>query len=319
MSDPAAAYLRRAGVVETVGDILNPDEAFRARHVGASEVAALFDASPWLTRYELWHRKAGTIATPDFGGNERIEWGIRLERPVIEAARDRWGYRLLGTPEALSNGKGLGGHADELVAIDDRDGTGVIEVKTADWLVAKKWGDEPPLNYLLQAQTYMGLVGATWGDLIVLVGGNRLERYRYDFRPALFAEIERRTVEFWQSVRANDQPVPDFTRDGDTLAAVLGSPDDTLADLQADNRATELADEWLAARERRKDADDAMERAKTELLLKIGSAGSALTALHRIAANQTSGSAGTLITAEHVGTTIGARRGYRRFEIKERK
>jgi predicted phage-related endonuclease len=42
------------------------DAAFRASVVGASEVAALFDASPWLTKFELWHRKAGNIAVPDF-------------------------------------------------------------------------------------------------------------------------------------------------------------------------------------------------------------------------------------------------------------
>jgi predicted phage-related endonuclease len=43
------------------------DEAkFRAEHVGASEVAALFDCSPYLTCFELWHRKAGNISTPAF-------------------------------------------------------------------------------------------------------------------------------------------------------------------------------------------------------------------------------------------------------------
>ena len=70
------------------------DDAFRATHVGASEVAALFDCSPYLTRFELFHRKAGNISTPDFmakgmPNNERIEWGLRLEPAIIAAAADR--------------------------------------------------------------------------------------------------------------------------------------------------------------------------------------------------------------------------------------
>ena len=42
----APAHIRR--------ELSDQDDAFRAEHVGASEVAALFDASPYLTHFELW-------------------------------------------------------------------------------------------------------------------------------------------------------------------------------------------------------------------------------------------------------------------------
>lgn len=298
------------------------DDAFRLTHVGASEVAALFDCSPYLTHFELWHRKAGNIATPDFmadgaANNERIEAGIRLEPAIIEWACERWGYERRETPKNLSNGNGLGGHPDQLVICPVR-GPGVLEIKTADWLVAKKWGDEPPLNYLLQNQTYQGLSGCKWGDVVVLVGGNQLKRFQYDFRPAIYAEIEARVTAFWQSIRANDPPAPDYSRDGDTLAEVLGEPTDEVIDLRHDNHADHLAAEFLAAKAERNAAEARMDIAKCELLLKIGDAGRALLPAHTIGANQTKGSPGTLITAEHVGTTLGARKGYRRFDIKER-
>lgn len=292
------------------------DEAFRAAHVGASEVAALFDASPFVTHFELWHRKSGTIATPEFGGDERIEFGIRLEPVIIDAACDRWAYERLKTPKRLDNGAGLGGHPDQLVNCPER-GFGILEAKTADWLVAKKWGDEPPLHYLLQTQTYMGLAGVTWGDVIVLVGGNELRRYQYEFRPALFAEIEKRVTAFWQSVRANDPPTPDFTRDGAALTEVLGEPTEEIADLRTDNRACDLADEWLAAKAEMKAAEARAEAAKTELMLKIGSAGAAILSRHRIGCNQTKGSPDKEITAAMVGEVIKGRRGYRRFDVKE--
>ena len=149
------------------------DDAFRSSVVGASEVAALFDASPYVTRFELWHRKVGNVATPDFGGNERIEAGIRLEPVIIDWACDKWGYAKAETPKRLDNRNGLGGHPDQLVVCPDR-GSGLLEVKTADWLVAKSWGEEPPLHYQLQAMSYMGLAGVTWGDIVILVGGNEL-------------------------------------------------------------------------------------------------------------------------------------------------
>lgn len=292
------------------------DAAFRAAHVGASEVAALFDASPYLTRFELWHRRAGNIATPDFGGDERIEAGIRLEPVIIDWACDRWAYEKQPTPLNLSNGNGLGGHPDQIVTCPER-GRGLLEVKTADWLIRKKWGDEPPLHYLLQSQAYAGLAGVAWADVVVLVGGNSLERFQYDFRPRVYAEIERRVNDFWSSIRANDPPPPDFGRDGEALREVLGEATEEVADLRHDNRADELAREWLEAKAMSKDAEERMERAKTELLTKIGTAGYAMLGLHRISCNQTKGSADKVITAAMVGDVIKGRRGYRRFDVKE--
>lgn len=300
------------------------DATFRHQHVGASEVAALFDASPWVTRFELYHRKRGTIATPEFNAvrddntpeNERVYWGVKLEPAIIEAAKERWGYvdRENGGP--LSNGKGLGGHPDRRVTCPDR-GPGILEVKMVDWLERKKWGDEPPLHYLLQNQTYQGLDGVSWGDMIVLVGGNSLERHCYDFRPGLFAEIEKRVAAFWDDVRNDRTPPVDYTRDGAALIEAIGAPDDSVADLRDDLDAEQIAIEWLSARDRRDAAVIDMEAAKARLVEKIGTAGRALLPSFRIGCGKTKDSAGTLITADMIGTSIGARKGYRRFDLKE--
>jgi predicted phage-related endonuclease len=304
--------------------ILSNDDAFRASVVGASEVAALFGASPWLTHFELWHRKNGTIATPDFDAlddngvpeNERVYWGVRLEPAIIEAAKERYGYTDREQLARLDNGKGLGGHPDRRVICPER-GPGILEVKMVDWIIRKSWGDEPPLNYLLQSQAYQGLDGVAWGDVLVLVGGNKLERFCYDFRPKIYADIERRVEAFWASVRAGKAPKPDYSRDLAAVIDTIGTPDDTVIDLSRDNRADLLASEWLEAKAAEKAAKARAVVAQCELLTKIGTAGAAMLLSHRIGCNQTRDSAGTLITPEHVGTTLGARKGYRRFDIKE--
>jgi predicted phage-related endonuclease len=248
----------------------DPDWEFRSTHVGASECAALFDCSPYLTRFELWHRRKGNIDSPDLSGVERVEWGLRLEPAIIAAAADRWGYQLEETPRRLSNERGLGGHPDQL-ATDER-GPGIIEIKTADWLVFKQWGSEPPEHYLLQAIAYAGLAGRSWCDIVVLVGGNRLERFCYDFRPKIYAEIERRVEAFWQSIEANDPPPADYTRDLDTIADLYREGTDEVVDLTADNLAHEAAAAFLFAKEARLEAEKKEDAAKAELLDKLGAA-----------------------------------------------
>lgn len=293
------------------------DDAFRATVVGASEVAALFDASPWLTHFELWHRKKGSIDTPDFGGNERIEWGVRLESVIIDAACERFGYDKLKTPERYDNGDGLGGHADQLVNCPTR-GFGILEVKTADWLVAKKWGDEPPLNYLLQVQTYMGLAGCDWGEVIVLVGGNELRKFEYAFRPNLYAEILRRVAAFWQSVRDNKPPMPDYTRDGSTIETLFNDAGDTLIDLRADNRSYELAASFVSAKAVAKQAEAECEAIKAEMLDKLGNNGAALLDGFSVKAPTVQASPDKTITADMVGQVIKGRKSYRRLTITEK-
>lgn len=298
------------------------DATFRASVVGASEVAALFDASPWLTHFELWHRKNGTIATPDFNimaadgapENERIHWGVELEAVIIKEACRRWGYLPLETPHVLQSGR-LGGHPDKLVT--DGGEKVVLEVKTVDWLQAKKWGDEPPLHYLLQNMAYQGLAGCVRGDMIVLVGGNELRRFQYEFRPKLYAEIQKRVAEFWHSIEIGKPPKPDYSRDGATIQEVIGEPGDTLIDLSRNNRAGILAADFLDAKARMKAAELEAETAKAELMEIIGDHGLAQLEGYRIACGMTKGSAGTLVTEEMVGTHVGGRKGWRQFNVKE--
>lgn len=296
------------------------DTIFRSSVVGGSEVAALFGVSPWLTHYELYHRKRGTIATPEFNAikpdgtpeNERIYCGVMMEPVIIEMAKQRWGYADREQIDRLTNGKGLGGHPDRRVTCPER-GPGILEVKMVDWLERKKWGDEPPLNYLLQNQTYQGLDGVLWGDVIVLVGGNSLERFQYEFRPKLYAEIEHRVAKFWDDVNENREPKPDYNRDGKVLIDAIGMPTDEVADLREDLHAEQLAIDYMVAKTDRDVAEQRMEAAKAQLVEIIGTAGRALLPSYSIGANRTKD---TPDREARPGEIIKGRKGYRRFDVK---
>jgi predicted phage-related endonuclease len=299
---------------------ISGEAKFRAAHVGASEVAALFDCSPYLTRFELWHRKKGTISTPDFNAihdgapeDERIYWGVRLEAAIIEAAKERYGYIDRDQVDNLSNGAGLGGHPDRRVICPER-GPGILEIKTADWLVRKSWGDEPPTHYLLQSQAYQGLDGVQWGDVLVLVGGNKLERFSYSFRPKIFAEIERRVADFWQSVEANDPPPADYARDLETITDLYREGTEESVDLTGDNLAHEAAAAFLFAREARLDAEKREDAAKAELLDKLGAASTAVLNGFSVRASTV---AAIPDRAAQPGEIIKGRKAYRRLTVKE--
>ena len=71
--------------------------ALRAKHVGGSETAALFGEHPFLTKFELWHRKIGNLPSPDFSDNSRIFWGQTLEPAVAMgvAKLHNWNIRKI--------------------------------------------------------------------------------------------------------------------------------------------------------------------------------------------------------------------------------
>lgn len=301
------------------------DALFRAQHVGASEATALFGCNPWLTEFELWHRKKGNIAVPEFNAihddgspeNERIYWGVRLESAIIEAAKERFGYtdREPADPP-LSNGKGFGGHPDRRVVCPVR-GPGIVETKMVDWLERKKWGDEPPLNYLVQGNGYAGLDKVEWFDMLVLVGGNKLERFQYDFRPKLYAKTEQLVEAFWQSVHENRPPKPDYTRDKDALSEIYADAGDTLIDLKGDNHANIAAAEYLIGAAAEKAGKARKEAAQAELIDKLGEHGAALLDGFSVRATRVAPVPDRIITEADVGSTIKGRKSYRRFTVKE--
>ena len=300
------------------------DATFRACHVGGSEVSALFGCNPWLTEFELFHRKKGSIDTPEFNAigadgtpeSERIWWGVKLEPAIIEAAKERYGYvdRMpAGEWPPLTNGRGLGGHPDRRVTCAKR-GPGLLEAKMVDWLVRKGWGDEPPLNYLLQGTTYAGLDKVDWFDMPILVGGNKLERFQYEFRPKLFAEIERRVEAFWESVHAGSPPKPDYSRDGKVIAELYSDAGDAVIDLRGDNLAITAAAEYLIGAAEEKAGKARKEAAQAELMEKLGEHGVGLLDGFTIKATRVAGCADR--TAEP-GEVIKGRKSYRRFSVKE--
>lgn len=255
--------------------------AIRAQHIGASEVAALFDAQPEYAqgRYALWHVKAGRV-DPPVVDNPRVRWGLRMEEVIAQAAAEEEGWRVLPGQYA-SHPCGLGATLDRIIAEPgerEREagltGPGVLELKNADWLYHKRaWGTEPPLFILLQLQAQLLCTGFGWGAVAVLVGGNDLRLYPYRARPKLQAEMERRVTAFWASIRAGKRPDPDGSESAFRTIRALAPellPEDEPADLREDNEAPVLAAEALRLSAQRKEIERQEAEVKAQLLAKLG-------------------------------------------------
>jgi len=241
------------------------------RRIGASEVAALFDAQPayGLTRYALWHVKAGLVPPPEVDG-PRLKWGLRLEQVIAEAAAEQEGWTIQKGRYALCDDARLAASLDFEILGDT---PGVLETKNADWLAHKRaWqNDEPPMHILLQLQAQLACTGYSWGAVACLIGGNDLRVYRYEARPKLIAEMKARAAKFWQSIEDGIPPPVDGS-DGAShvLRSLYPEVIDDAADMRSNNEWPEAVADFIAAQDTRKQADAAYDLAKNRVAALLG-------------------------------------------------
>jgi len=229
--------------------------ALRRQHVGSSEIAALFDASPYLTQLTLWADKAGK-AVADRRDNERMDWGKRLERAIAEGVSEQMRWKL-EKPEVYCQHDAIAGLGCTLDywCLDHEAGPGVVEVKNVDWLQWKTGWTETaaPAHIELQLQHQLAVTGFAWGAIAVLIGGNDLRIYERKPMPKPIAEIEARVAAFWQSIA--DAKTPDAfgtAAEVAVLAELYPLEEPPLIIEVADNKLAETAAQyaWAQLQER---------------------------------------------------------------------
>lgn len=193
-----------------------PDPTLKT--ISASEVAALFNVSPWVTRWMLWHRFANglNIDPPEDG---RMKWGTLME-PIIlaQAAID------LGLEVRVNRGEDgkqryfrrglLGCHRDGDVVFPDR-GPAAIEVKCifdyTTWMRDWNGGKAPPRHVEIQLQSQMMVGDGTRayesGIIVAWVAG---EVHYFERSPIseLWNRIDQEAAGFFEQVGAAQEPEP---------------------------------------------------------------------------------------------------------------
>jgi len=201
--------------------------ALRAQDLTSTDIAALFNLSPYQTGFELWHRKkSGEVVR--LAENDRMKWGNRLEASVaLGIAEDRgWTVRPFKEYGRLP-GLRLGSSFDFRILTHlpadgeqrrDLDTDAILEIKCVDfrafrdgWTVEDDYIEAPP-HIEIQVQHQMLVSGLRRAYIGVMVGGNDVRILEREADPQVHAGILAKAREFWQSIadgRAPDPVMPD--------------------------------------------------------------------------------------------------------------
>ena len=196
----------------------------KKENIGGSEIAALFDESPYTTVYKLWHQKRGNIERDDLDDVERIQGGTFLEVGIMNWANHRWKLDLYQPQVYVQHGsvKGMGCTPDCYSRSNLQLQAQIKNVDKWEFSEEKGWSSQgdtitaAPLHIMLQVQHEMECTGRAESLLIVCVGGNRLLRMWCERDEEIGAILRKKVAEFWTM----PEPEPDFKRDGDSIRAI---------------------------------------------------------------------------------------------------
>lgn len=181
--------------------------------VSASQASALFERSPYFTGWALWHHFRGNIDLDEWRRpNNRMEWGVNLQTPILEAAARRLRLEISENTNGEYRRAGpVGATIDGLTYALDV-GPVIVEAKSVDWLVFKhdwKGGRQAPPHIEIQTQINIKVVeGCRRGVIAVLVGGNELKLIERDRDDEMLAQIDAAAEEFLASVKEGREPPP---------------------------------------------------------------------------------------------------------------
>ncbi len=257
--------------------------ACRKQDVTSTEVAALFGLSPYMTAFELFHRKHDNLEV-EFKMNERVAWGTRLQDSIASGvAEDNRLTIRKATEYVRDTDLRMGASFDfeitdgpvEILGPDNR--TIGLEIKNVDALAFRDgWivdGDnvEAPMHIEVQCQQQMMLKG--WNRLLcaALIGGNRVVLIKREPDQVVIDSIKTKIKEFWDSIASHTEPKPDFAKDADFIARLYSYAQPGKV-FNADEQVSKLAFEYKAASLEVKAAQEKKDAAKAEILTIIGDA-----------------------------------------------
>jgi hypothetical protein len=267
---------------------------WRAQDVTASAAGALLGVHEFVTPFALWHDKRGTgapaesdapVITDDEIALSPLARGTRLEPLAVEmlqALRPTWtvepARHYFRMPDAR-----IGATPDVLAIDPDRDGLGIVQIKTVGEWAASKWRDAdtggmvPPLWIAVQAIIEAELTGASWAAVGALRTGGALSLRLIDIplHARTWARVRAEVAEFWRRVEAGEEYPPDYGRDGDLIRHLYSDDDGSEVDLSGDARISGIVAERAALKEREAAGEAAKkERAPldAEIIHRLGNA-----------------------------------------------
>lgn len=269
--------VNRVGDLEIITDHTQAEWLeLRSKDITSTDAAALFGISPYMTEFELWHRKKDG-AVVDFEPSERMKWGTRLQGAIAEGVAEDNNWKVRPMTEYIRLVKLQMGSSFDFEVMIENITACILEVKNVDAMAFKDgWlleGDsvEAPPHIELQVQHQLDVSGKKTAYIAALIGGNRVVLIRRERDEAVINALESRIAKFWDSIRRNDPPKPDFVRDAEFISKLYKYAEPGKV-IQGTPKMGEMVNEYQALGRGMKMADDARKGIKAELLTMIGEA-----------------------------------------------
>jgi putative phage-type endonuclease len=290
----------------------------RAKHIGGSDVAALFGLSPYTTRWQLWMEKAGKLAPEDLSDNKAVQAGKFLESGIANWAAHRWGMTIDKVTEyyTVDDCPGMGASFDYITA----DGS-PMEIKWSargyGWHYNGEEIVEAPENYLMQVQHQLACTNADHAWLVALID-DEPRRMKVPRNDNIIDAIKSEISTFWSSIHEGEEPAIDFEKDVSALTKLMGTL--PKSEIELDPSDALLFQEYKAAKEDEKKAIQRADEAKGELLTKVRAKLETMNTSkdkavakcgdYKLSISKVEDNPGKPITPDMVGTITGKRTGY---------
>jgi putative phage-type endonuclease len=297
----------------------------RSKHIGASEVAALFDMSPFTTLWQLWMEKSGKLPPEHLSGNKAVQAGTFLESGIANWAAHRWDMKIEKVVDyyTADDCPGMGASLDF-----QTDGGHPVEIKWSahgdGWEYEGDTITTAPDNYVLQVLHQMACTDAEYGWLIALIR-NEPRRMKVPRSVEIISKIKSHVAKFWDSVSCGAEPPVDFDKDGEAVVRLLDFV--PMSEVTLTTEHAHLFQTYLENAAVEKEAKAKKDAAKTELLtLSIEAMGKMNTSQdkavvkcgdHKLSISTIKASVGTEITPDMIGGFYGARSGYKKVTVSK--
>lgn len=196
--------------------------------ISATQVPALFNRSPYETRWTLYQRFIGALDWMKEGDGEdqdRMYWGKKLQPAILSAVADKLKIDKVlhenKTDRYMRHPEVPVGCTPDGYMMDPQRGLGWIETKNVDGMIFRdQWTPtSPPDHIVLQHQTQLMVPLNTvqqggpdrhdfpqWGIVAALVGGNALHLYEFTPDAKLHEKIAAEARTFMEQVRGRNEP-----------------------------------------------------------------------------------------------------------------
>lgn len=183
--------------------------------ISATEAPALFNASPYVTRWMLYQRFANGMDI-DTQADARMTWGRKLQPLILDQVAADMRLEIRPNEDDTYMRRGLLGCTRDATIICPDRGPGAVETKCVfdyrTWMANWNGGKQPPRHHEIQLQQQM-LVGDEggesyrWGLLVAWVAG---ELHYFERAPVkdLWAPLYQEAERFFFDVKAKREPEP---------------------------------------------------------------------------------------------------------------